>query len=159
MAERVLKVITVWEPWASLIIIGAKPYEFRGWKAPASIHGQRIGIHAGARPVHHVEVHAIIKSLEDPATRWETCLKPTIALPFLKKLLENKDLAPRGHILGTAICGVPRHGDDIAKEFGGPVNDSDRHEHANWGWPLTDIEPWAPPVPAKGMQGLWNYNG
>lgn len=26
-----MKALTVWQPWASLIIMGAKPYEFRKW--------------------------------------------------------------------------------------------------------------------------------
>jgi hypothetical protein len=37
-----MKAITVWQPWASLIAIGAKPYEFRGWQPPRAIIGQRI---------------------------------------------------------------------------------------------------------------------
>ena len=46
-----MKALTIWQPWASLIAMGAKPYEFRGWKPPKSLIGQRLAIHAGARPV------------------------------------------------------------------------------------------------------------
>lgn len=41
--------LTVWQPWATLIAIGAKPFEFRGWAAPKAYQGQRIAIHAGSR--------------------------------------------------------------------------------------------------------------
>ena len=46
-----MKALTIWQPWASLIIAGAKPFEFRGWRPPASLIGQRIVIHAAARKI------------------------------------------------------------------------------------------------------------
>jgi hypothetical protein len=48
--------ITIWQPWATLIAIGAKPFEFRSWPVPARLIGQRIAVHAGARPVRCKEV-------------------------------------------------------------------------------------------------------
>ena len=30
-----MRALTIWQPWASLIIIGAKPFEWRRWRAPA----------------------------------------------------------------------------------------------------------------------------
>lgn len=44
--------LTIWQPWASLIAAGCKPYEWRGWRVPRNMIGRRIGIHAGARRVH-----------------------------------------------------------------------------------------------------------
>ena len=55
-----MKALTIWQPWASLIIAGVKPYEFRGWYPPASIIGRRIAIHAGARPVRKAEIAELI---------------------------------------------------------------------------------------------------
>lgn len=49
-----MKALTIWQPWASLVMIGAKPYEFRRWdyrERQSGLQGQRIVIHAGARPV------------------------------------------------------------------------------------------------------------
>ncbi len=50
-----IRAVTIWQPWASLIIIGAKPYEFRYRSYLAYINhpqpGERIAIHAGVRPV------------------------------------------------------------------------------------------------------------
>lgn len=45
-----LPALTIWQPWASLIVADAKPWEFRGWAAPKAYRGKRIAIHAGARP-------------------------------------------------------------------------------------------------------------
>ena len=80
-----MKALTIWQPWASLIMAGAKPWEWRGWAPPRSLVGQRIAIHAGARKVG-------------------------------------------------------------------------RLDHHKFAWPLTDIERFEPPVPARGAQGLWDWH-
>lgn len=158
-----MKVLTVWQPWASLIIAGAKPYEFRGWKPPASLIGQRIVIHAAARLINRAEVQSMIRRIErgDAA---EMCLHTDKAMPVLKQAIEDDGrLLGHAHLpwacgLGTAIVGEPRLGTRIAEEFGVPrANDSDRDEHANWGWPMLEIEAWPEPIPARGKQGLWNW--
>lgn len=44
-----MKAITLWQPWASLVAVGAKTIETRGWPAPASLIGQPLLIHAAKR--------------------------------------------------------------------------------------------------------------
>lgn len=35
-----MRAITLWQPWASLVAVGAKKYETRSWPAPKSLkHG------------------------------------------------------------------------------------------------------------------------
>lgn len=158
-----MKALTIWQPWASLIIAGAKPYEFRGWRPPRALIGQRIVIHAAAKKVDRAEVcdvyhvlfhRAASDSIAEAAA--ETCLVPDRALPILAAMLTTA--LPMACGLGTAILGEPRIGTEIADEFGVPrANDSDRDEHANWGWPLTDIEVWPIPIPMRGAQGFWNW--
>lgn len=152
-----MKVITVWQPWASLIAIGAKPYEFRGWKPPASLIGQRIAIHAGARPVRKSEVLQMLHGLDSPATWGQPCLIEGFARPLLTRLASHPTSVPLSHILCTAILGEPKRGDECAREFGPDAgNDSDRDGTFNWGWPLTDIRHLEPPLPARGAQGFWD---
>jgi hypothetical protein len=154
-----MKALTIWQPWASLIMIGAKPYEFRSWLAPRSVVGKRIVIHAGARGMKRDEVEDLIENLSDPRSAWLTCLKPELALPLLKAI-NTADALPLGAGLGTALLGTPKVGDAIAIEFSMPgemMNDSDRNEHPNWGWPMLDIEPWETPLAMSGKQGLWNW--
>ena len=72
-----MKALTIWQPWASLIMAGAKPYEFRGWRAPRSIIGQRIVIHAAARKVDRVEVFNLYNLQKQArAKRMCTCVPP-----------------------------------------------------------------------------------
>jgi len=151
-----LKALTIWQPWASLIAAGAKPYEFRGWRSPNSLVGQRIAIHAGARPVKRGEVADLIVRLKSGES-WTTALRPEIAIPLLEKAHAQPGSLPLSSILATAILGEARKGFDVAEEFGGAVNDSDRDQHANFAWPLTAIEVLEPFQPAKGAQGFWEW--
>ena len=151
-----MKAITVWQPWATLIAAGVKPYEFRAWRAPKNIIGQRIAIHAGARKVRVEELEDLLTRLRgDP---WSTGIKPP-AHKLLEKWIADSSLLPLSSVLCTAILGEPVNAADIAHEFGGTVNDSDRGEHCNWAWPMRDVQRLEPYVPAKGAQGFWDWNG
>lgn len=164
-----MKAFTIWQPWASLIMIGAKPYEFRSWKPPAWLVGQRMAIHAGARPVRVREVKALIDALNG-RTSEQPCLRKDIALPMLERVLAALSKSPDtlwgtdealtlpiSHILGTVRVGEPKRGDLCALEFGEDAgNDSDRAGTFNWGWPMLDIQHFEPPRHAKGAQGLWD---
>ena len=44
-----MKAISLWQPWASLIACGAKPFETRHWAPPRELIGQRIAIHAAKK--------------------------------------------------------------------------------------------------------------
>lgn len=158
-----MKALTVWQPWASLIVEGAKPYEFRGWRCPPSIIGQRIVIHAAARKIDFANVymlrglHTVRNANQDFREAWaETCLIAEKAEDVLQDAMD--DLLPLAAGIGTAVIGEPRIGTEIAEEFGVPrANDSDRDQHANWGWPMLDVEKWVQPVPMRGAQGFWNW--
>jgi hypothetical protein len=172
-----MKALTVYQPWASLIVVGAKPFEFRHWNVAhryPKLIGQRIVIHASARTLRTNEVHDILEAEHAGGCAWAaTCLHREPALPVLEKALEmtltgrtppnmlpSADDLPYSAGLGTAILGEPRDGLEIAKEFGVDfANDSDRDEEANWGWPMLEIEKWDEPIPMKGHQGFWNWPG
>lgn len=148
--------LTIWQPWATLIALGAKPYEFRGWYAPEKIIGQRLAIHAGARPPKKAEIADLIMRLRTPQA-WSTGLIAEKALPILERAHVAPDILPRSHVVATAILGRPKNGADVAPEFGGTVNDSDRSMHAAYAWPLIEIQAFEPPIEAKGAQGFWRW--
>jgi hypothetical protein len=152
-----MKAITLWQPWASLIVEGLKPYEFRGWPAPRSLVGQRIAIHAGARAISRAETAELILRLRTDEA-WTTCLRPG-ALAFLERVHAQPAMLSLSAVVATAVLGQPIRSAAIVGEFGGPVNDSDRNQHSNWAWPLSAIDPIRPPVPARGAQGFWEWRG
>jgi hypothetical protein len=153
-----MKALTIWQPWASLIVAGAKPWEFRSWRAPRWLIGQRLVIHAAARKIDAGEVHQLVRLLE-AGGRYaaSTTLIADRALPLLRSWMDGKHL-PLAAGLGSVVVGEPRLGTHIARELGAlGANDSERDDHSNWGWPMLDVECWADPFPMKGAQGLWNW--
>lgn len=148
-----MKALTVWQPWASLIALGHKPYEFRGWPAPARLVGQRIAIHAGARPVKRAEVVDLILRLNGQEA-WTTGLRPS-ALDWLDRTPHAAMWCSA--VVATVTLGKPVRANRISAELGGPVNDSTRYEHANWAWPMLEVEAMQPPIEATGAQGFWEW--
>lgn len=148
-----MKALTIWQPWASLIMIGAKPFEFRTWdyrQRQPDLEGKRIVIHAGARPIKPGEVFDLIKRCEDG----ETSLIVDKALPLLRRLhAANKceGILNLSAALGTATLGTPR---DVTRLFKKP--DSDRLHHHMWGWPLQQVRNFPEPIFLRGAQGFWN---
>jgi len=148
-----MKAITIWQPWASLIMIGAKPFEFRRWdfRTRGILPGERIVIHAGSRKIKPQEIRDLISD----CLTGKTSLNPSKALPLLRRLdqvHECKGVLELSAGLGTAILGRPRK---IGAPFKTPG--SDRIDHHMWAWPLGDIAPFEPPVRARGMQGFWKW--
>ena len=145
-----MKAFTIWQPWASLIAIGAKPYEFRRWQAPRSLIGQRIAIHAGSRKVRPADVRALRMELRSSSPNG-TGLVTGTALLYLDRLYS----APGGAILSTVLCtailGEPIKAAELWE------GDSDRIDHHVWAWPLTEIEPVEPHPPVRGAQGFWEW--
>lgn len=159
------KALTIWQPWASLVILRAKPYEFRRWNFADKPHlarliGRRIVIHAGARPPRLSEIDDVLERIAEG----ESALDDKIALPFLTRLrsrVETRDRDGAGRLallaaaLGTAILGEPRNVVDL---FNDQVADSDRLDQHMYGWPLSDVQQFAEPIPAAGAQGFWNWS-
>jgi hypothetical protein len=149
-----LPALTVYQPWASLIAAGAKPYEWRGWAAPARMVGRRIAIHAGARAVRRNEIAELLLDLESEGEAF-TSLIVDGALPLLQQWHTSPGMLPLSSVLCTAIIGKPITAAAYAAEHGMAPADSDRIDHTKWGWPLTEIEVLEPFVPARGAQGFW----
>jgi hypothetical protein len=148
-----IRALTVHQPWASLILAGAKPIEWRTYPFPVRMVGTRIAIHAGARPVRKREIEALIDDLMFHGEAG-TSLDPAIAIPLLKGWLFDPAMIPLSTVLCTAILGAPIPARSYAKSRG---IDSDRIDHGKWGWPLTDVVPVIPMAPARGAQGFWTW--
>lgn len=151
-----MKALTLWEPWASLIMIGAKPFEFRKWNfadrpALAKLVGQRIVIHAGARPPKKFELDDIIVRIDEG----ESALVADIAKPFLERVLDGEIELPLSKALGTAVIGNPQKSIELFKHI---VADSDRLDHQMYAWPVSNPEAFAEPIPSAGAQGFWNWS-
>jgi hypothetical protein len=151
-----MKALTLWQPWASLIMIGAKPYEFRRWNFAdrpglRKLIGQRTIVHAGARPIKKGE----LEDIRDRIDEGESALVAAVARPFIQDLIDGKTTVPLAAALGTAIFGEPRKSFDLFKHF---VADSDRLDQQMYAWPVSDPQPFPDPAPASGAQGFWKWS-
>jgi len=140
-----MKVISIWQPWASLIVHGFKSIETRSWAAPKSLLKDTIGIAATKqiRPEQRI-------AAQDP--EFVRFYQET-GLPPLEEL-------PHGAILGTAVlnsCDVITEDDmeDITEEeqaFGW-------YSPGRYAWRLRYPKAFAAPYVARGAQGVWEWRG
>lgn len=160
-----LKALTVWQPWASLIAEGAKPHEWRGWDYShrpnlRAIVGTRIAIHAGARPMVLQEIADVMARIRDGTSMLEAPAEELIARLLLKTRAEIAHAWPLSSIVATAVVGKPIPAlEALAPLIRKGAIDSDRVEHGKWAWPLTDVIRVQPPIPYRGAQGFWTVKG
>lgn len=151
-----LRALTVYQPWATLIVNGAKPFEFRSWKLPDTMIGKRVVIHAAQKKLDCNEAREILGRLKaggDCTAR--TCLEADIAIPLIEQMILDsaRGALTMGVGLGTATfgeCASPR---TVAAHFGYQAGIHD----TNYGWRLDDIEKWTDPIYQRGYQGIWNW--
>lgn len=161
-----MRAITLTQPWATLVAIGAKKIETRSWST--SYRGPLL-IHAGAGlgPVGGVSGLQELCCSEP----FQTVLRGQGQAHLLDPSFFANNL-PRGAIVAVAkIFGcVPtesaRHiGDDDdgwSTERAGerwPLTDRERafgdYSPGRYAWLLADVRPLRTPVPCKGALGLW----
>lgn len=173
-----MRALTIWQPWASLIMVGAKPFEFRGRSyvkyANHPQPGERIVIHAGARPIKPSEVEDLLTRLGGSEDTTGLMVDKARALLLrLREAYKCRGL-PLAAGLGTAVIGKPRNAgtifgrsalddvrglysrDDVDELEGRAPQDSDRGIF-NWAWPLANIQPFETPIPKRGFQGFWTW--
>jgi activating signal cointegrator 1 len=170
-----VRAVTLWQPWASLIALGAKAIETRGWstsyRGPLLIHASsRVAGRRGSRVAvgpFEVERDAAGYLLRGESLAWPYRLPLGEAVA----VAELVDVLPM--VYGAEPCDVPHlhllHGFGhmlLAHQFdGGPGawNCRDRSdevpfgdfEHGRFGWLLENVRPLRQTIPAKGRQGLW----
>lgn len=156
-----MKVITLWQPWASLIMIGAKPFEFRSWSYIERGVGVKpndtIGIHAGARPIKLPEIDDLLRRLDDPiCSTGLDADKARAPLTRISSAVKGRGVVEMSALLGTVRIGMPRLSVDAMPAWRGEIGDSDRLEHCRWAWPMLDVKPLSTPIAMKGWQGFFN---
>jgi hypothetical protein len=136
-----VKVLTVRQPWASLIMAGVKAVENRSW--PTS-HRGRLGIHAAAKP-EGKGWDAVLEELglSFGPGRTLTVRGRTAALPAWEEL-------PLGSILGSVEVYDCREEEDLGEEWL-----RDPFVCGSWCWLLREPRPLAKPYPCKGALSLW----
>lgn len=137
--------LTIWQPWATLVIELAKPYEFRGHELPRHIRGKRVVIHAAKRPMRAQEIQDAIRRIERGHLDGMIAGK---ALDVLERAWRKDPSIPYSCALGSAVIA----GSTPCRLLfpGEPDVDPEKH-----GWQMMLVRKWPEPVPRSGLQGFW----
>lgn len=124
-----MKVLTIKEPWATLIIDGYKKYEFRSWKT--NYRGKLL-IHAG-------------KSLEkDMLNRFKDYNLTCACGEIIGEA-----------ILTDCILVTEEFNSELTKID--PIVYGRTNHATKYAWKLENVVKYDKPIPINGKLGLWNY--
>lgn len=157
-----MKALSLWQPWASAVAVGAKRIETRSWR---TAYRGPLAIHAAKHYTKYALIHY--------ACHWSWCgaLRPLgLSMGDYKPLWE---LLPFGAIV--AVCDLvdcrPTGGftqeelDTPSRPKGetGPMYDwTERHMGnfalGRFGWVLDNVKALETPIPCRGRQGLFNVD-
>lgn len=141
-----MKVLTLIQPWATLIALGEKKIETRSWKTnyrgPLLIHaGKKIDKEALKNPV-------FVEALKG----FDINTLPIGVIIAKCNLVDCMKIKERDIIHGRAYTEVPRvivEGKELI--FGD-------YSPGRYGWLLDNIEQLHEPLPAKGQLSIWEYD-
>jgi hypothetical protein len=138
-----MKALSLWQPWASAMAVGAKRYETRSWAAPRTVIGARMAIHAAKR--RHTEDRECFEDILDECHESRAMFEAFLDLSY--------DSLPRGVVLCTGILKACHRVEDLQ------VSAIERwwgnYSAGRFAWEFTDITVLAQPVPFIGRQGIF----
>jgi activating signal cointegrator 1 len=150
-----MKAITLTQPWATLVAIGAKRIETRSWST--SYRG-KIAIHAAkgfpSEAKGFCEAQLVCRAMG-----WPECPNP-LTQEWLDDNARRIKSLPLGRVLATAsIVNCIRT--ELILDYVRPMTVQEEafgnYERGRFGFLLDNIVPLAVPIPAKGALGLWEW--
>jgi hypothetical protein len=180
-----MKAISLWQPWASLIACGAKPFETRHWAPPRELIGQTIAIHAAKKidreiisfaeelvfgqheaggfdlgdklEATHDQTPDELYGIFGQATLPIGCIVCTATLAGAYQCGGlTKDAAGRECRVVASVRDGSRHQQVAWLTAGIPVDDFGDYYEGRWAWWLTNVKPLNPPIAATGRQGFFD---
>ena len=125
-----MKVLTIKEPWATLIIEGYKKYEFRSWKTK---YRGKILIHAGM---------SVEKDMLERFKEYDLSYSKGAIIgeaEIVDCILVDKEFDKKLRKINKTVYGKSNHVETYA-------------------WKLENVVKYDEPIYIKGQLGLWNYN-
>jgi hypothetical protein len=168
-----MKAISLWQPWASLIACGAKPFETRHWAPPRELIGQTIAIHAAKK----VDKGAVELAVDLAADSMLMEALKAVCGPVRLQANIGPLCLPIGCIVATARLdaafqlGEPADGTAVPAArvvkrmisrqmpecFTVRYDDFGDYASGRWAWLLRDVKPLPTPLQATGRQGFFDF--
>lgn len=144
-----MKALTLWQPWASLMAIGAKKYETRSWRAPKTLkQGDLVAIHAAKVDAMDMMMRQSRESAD--AAFWEL----DDANAFTS---EGCSTLPLGAVLAVAMFDFCAPAEEIVATVSEQEKMLGDWTPGRFVWRLRVVMRLLEPIPAKGKQGLWEW--
>lgn len=130
-----MKALSLWQPWASLIAVGAKQYETRSW---STLYRGLLAIHAAKRYTH--EEHNATLDFERRFPFQLLTLHSPLPLGAILCMVRLTEVLPVASVYGSLS--------DSERAFG-------NYSEGRFAWKLALVEVFDPPIPMRGAQGLF----
>ncbi|MFC4305773.1 ASCH domain-containing protein [Cohnella boryungensis] len=141
-----MQAITVWQPWATLIALRIKRFETRGWltkyRGPLAIHAAK---HVDLNASREDAIRSVLSEYGFTSDNLPT--GAVVATAVLNDCVKSVDTWTDGYILENGVYVYsPEY------EFGD-------FTPGRFAWELTEVAALQKPIPAKGKQRIWNWDG
>ena len=135
-----MKVLTVWQPYASLLVMGLKEFETRGWetkdRGPLVIHAAKLNDHARKDAVDRVATRFREYGMDKEAEAlFESCGKSLGCAVGVVALTDCQPMIDGGSVIENAVG---------------------YFSEGRFGWKCDNPRMFETPIPVVGKQGLWN---
>ena len=154
-----MKVISLWQPWASAIALGSKRIETRSWstnyRGPLAIHAAKRWTREEDELIHFyywMGAMGLPYGVQGRQEKWDSLPKGAIVATC-----NLVDCRPTGsfrleEIEKTIYCPA----DPRSEEYSWTERLMGNFELGRFGWVLDDIKPVPEPIPFKGAQGFFD---
>jgi hypothetical protein len=139
-----MKAISLWQPWASLVVTGIKQYETRSWKPPENILGTRVAIHATQR-------------WDEKLQRFTKTLEKRYPEEFELLHLIWK-FYPLGAVVGTVIVQGWETTEEAREYVTGMEQNLGDYSDNRFAWKLIEPIGFNVPILCRGYQRIWSWN-
>lgn len=133
----ILKTISLWQPWASLLVGGHKKYETRSW---ASYYYGWMAIHAAKY---------------DGTEFKEACLESTFQSCLLEMGYKRPSELPRGAIVGFALLNGCYHTGNVIDSISTQERHFGNYERGRYAWHFPLCHKLETPILMRGQQGIF----
>jgi ASCH domain. len=139
-----MKAISLIQPWASLIVMGAKKFETRSWKT--EYRGELL-IHASSKLPTQFQKQKFTEGA------------------YFKDYIDDLDQLPYGAIIGKAnLVGIYRTEDLVSPQSlfkDVSINEHEKafgdYSHGRYAWALDEAFMFKTPIPYRGALGIWEF--